>query len=251
MSDKIKQLEEKIKIEKQNQRKKELNSKLKQLKCHVGKGMATHQLNTYLGSRSAYDFYAFYVNDVFISDDSVYFKITTAQITCNNGNYLIKTDTGVNYKDLPLWLGSFRYDINRSQMNEITKQFTAAIERGIDSLRHNWKQTDYISQGDHDNTKQKFDWIKEKSFIEIDATKYNMTTGRTGILELLTWNNHPFLYGNMLLNTEESITIVQRIADKIEDNARSWGGSILERDMPRVKLLRKFYNKHIQKFQQS
>ena len=69
--------------------------------------------------------------------------------------------------------------------------------------------------------------------------------GQLNINDILIWESHPFHYGkNKLLNTKESIEIIKKIADSIEINANKWGSTILNRDLPRIKKLRDFYEKY-------
>jgi hypothetical protein len=64
------------------------------------------------------------------------------------------------------------------------------------------------------------------------------------VLQILSWNNHPFIYEGKLLNTPESISIIKIIANNLIKNARDWEGTILSRDQPRYEALISFYNKY-------
>jgi hypothetical protein len=139
----------------------------------------------------------------------------------------------------PSWISSFSHEISEELFDRVMEETKAHSETYFDKMRSIFKQNEYISQGEHSDEATKIKWLSKQKFIELP------TTGYPNVKDILSWNNHPFLYGfNQLLNTKESIEIIKDIADHIEKNARSWGGSILERDLPRINVLREFYNKY-------
>lgn len=141
----------------------------------------------------------------------------------------------------PSWMGSWSYEISCDLFDNITEEITAHAEGYFDKIKHLFKQTEYISIGDNNDENNKLSLLEGFDFIELDMEGY------FNINDLLVWNNHPFHYGrNKLLNTKESIEIVNKIANKLEENVRNWSysSSIAERDVPRIKKLRSFYNKY-------
>ena len=77
------------------------------------------------------------------------------------------------------------------------------------------------------------------------GTVYTVIGRYSSVKDVLSWQNHPFLYGaDQLLDTKESIEIVKEIADDMKKHAIQWGGSIWKRDARRIKVLNEFYKKH-------
>lgn len=139
----------------------------------------------------------------------------------------------------PSWLSSFSHEISNELFEQVYNEVQIHADTYFDKIRAMFKQTEYIRQGDHNKENSKLKWLSKQKFITLPDTGYPC------IKDILAWQNHPFLYGNdQLLNTKESIDIVKEIADDMQENARSWGGSIWERDAPRIKILNEFYKKH-------
>jgi hypothetical protein len=121
-----------------------------------------------------------------------------------------------------------------------------AVEASINEIRMKFKAADYVSQGehqDHCHTHQHFD-DAGIDYINFEGDDNKVYGSNITVAEILRWNNHPFLYNLRLYKVEGWMDFVISIADKMESSARSWGGSILSRDMPRVKMLRDFIEKH-------
>lgn len=149
---------------------------------------------------------------------------------------IIDTCSDIPY---PSWVGSFNHEINEQLFDQILVETTAHAETYFDKIRGLFKQNHYISIGDQSDEDNKIKWLKDATFIDLPTEGFN------SVKDILSWYNHPFLYGyNKLLYTRESIEIVKKIADSISENMHSWGGSIYERDSPRVQTLIEFYNKY-------
>lgn len=142
----------------------------------------------------------------------------------------------------PSWISSFSHEISEEVFNRIQIEVQAHAETYFDKIRAIFKQNEYISMGDHSDECSKINLLEKQGFQFIELP----TEGYPNIKDILAWNNHPFLYGaNKLLYTKESMELIPVIADKIEENAQGWGGSIWERDSPRIAALRKFYQKNV------
>lgn len=140
---------------------------------------------------------------------------------------------------LPSWIGRWSHEISVELFNSIVEQSIAHGEGYFDKIKHLFRQTEYITQGDHGDESARLDLLNDFNLIDLPMEGY------LNINDLLIWNRHPFHYGrNKLLNTKESIEIVKKIADSIEKKAIKWGGSIYERDRPRIEKLRSFYEQY-------
>lgn len=139
----------------------------------------------------------------------------------------------------PSWISSFSHEISNELFEQVYNEVHIHADTYFDKIRSMFKQTEYISQGDHSREQSKLKWLSKQKFITLPST------GNPCVKDVLSWQNHPFLYGyDQLLDTKESIEIVKEIADDMEKRARQWGGSIWERDAPRIKILNDFYKMH-------
>jgi hypothetical protein len=144
----------------------------------------------------------------------------------------------------PSWISSFSNEISEELFNTILEQTKAHAETYFDTIKGLFKQQEYICVGDHSDENIKISLLKEHfGFITLEENGYE------NIKDLLSWNHHPFIYGNnQLLYTKESIEMIKNIADKLFKNAASWGGTIYARDYSRAEKLMEFYKKHIKDF---
>ena len=140
----------------------------------------------------------------------------------------------------PHWIGSFNHTISEKLFNKVYEEVIAHSETYFDKISGLFKQDEDINQGEYSKDRSSYNLLsKHYEFIDLPITGYQ------SIRDILAWNNHPFIFNeNKLLNTRESIEMIKDIADKMLENAQRWGGSILDRDLPRVKLLTDFYKKN-------
>jgi hypothetical protein len=145
-----------------------------------------------------------------------------------------RTDT-----PFPSWISSFSHEISNELFEQVYNEVQIHADTYFDKIRAMFKQTEYITQGDHTREQSKLKWLSNQKFITLPSTGYS------SVKDVLSWQNHPFLYGaDQLLDTKESIEIVKEIADDMEKHAIQWGGSIWKRDARRIKVLNEFYKKH-------
>ena len=140
----------------------------------------------------------------------------------------------------PHWIGSFNHTISEKLFNKVYEEVIAHSETYFDKISGLFKQDEDINQGEYSKDRSSYNLLsKHYEFIDLPITGYQ------SIRDILAWNNHPFIFNeNKLLNTRASIEMIKDIADKMLENAQRWGGSILDRDLPRVKLLTDFYKKN-------
>ena len=139
---------------------------------------------------------------------------------------------------------SFRHEITEAQFMTVKAQTEAYLETIGTTMRSALKEPiDYI-----DGFQQKEDQAHEEilrgciiPLITLPSTSVSNCCG--SIAEMLSWNHHPFLYcGKYLVNSKESKNMVNYIIKDLTKHMNSWGGSIYERDAPRVRALTEFVN---------
>lgn len=145
----------------------------------------------------------------------------------------------------PTWISSWSHEITEKQFDAIYREAQAHADTYFDKLAKIFKQSEYISQGDHTDESSKLKWVMMRNqMLDLTAEK-----GYESVKDILSWNRHPYIYETgMLIYNKESIELVKDIADQIETHSRKWGGSVWERDAPRVAKLRAFYKEHIVNF---
>ena len=137
----------------------------------------------------------------------------------------------------------FTHELSLELFDYFLIEITAHADGYFDKIKHIFKQDDFITVGENSDDKGRFSWVsKYNKMIDLP------TEGYQNIKDLLYWNKHPYVFNNQMIDTKESIQIVKDIADKIQENSFKWGGSVYERDYPRVQQLNSFYNLHIQKY---
>lgn len=221
-----------------------LDSKKKQLqamKKDVGKGWCTHSISTYMTKgRAAYEFHAFFVDDAKMDNErNPVYVIRQATIIKQDDIFRFNAERSDYTGSLPFWLGSFRYEINEKEFTKIYEEAVAAVEKGIDHIRNSQPVGYKVSQGDHTNGSNMVGHLRNIGYKFI-----NMENEEPLAFQLLKSNGHPFLYNNLLMKNIDSLLIATMIADDVSKKASSWGGVILERDMPRAEALRRFINKY-------
>jgi hypothetical protein len=128
--------------------------------------------------------------------------------------------------------------ISVAQFDTIWEQTKASKEVIFDEIRALFKAEDYITNGDYTAERNEYKYLIDAKVPLIDLTD---TSNRyCTVLDILTWYHHPFLVAKQLINNKYSKQITEAILQNMTDNAASWGGSILERDLPRIKLLKSF-----------
>lgn len=217
-----------------------MKRELSRMKENVGKGWCTHSISTYMTrGRGAYEFYAFFVDDARIDEEEPEYVIRKVCIIKHPDGFKFETEINDYSQDLPFWLGTFRYEINEKDFTKIYEEAVAAVEVGIDHIRKDQPVGYKVSGGDHRIQTRGAALLSDLGYQFIDMEKQNPLA-----FGLLCREAHPFLYGSQLLKSPESIKLAYKIADNVENSAQSWGGTIWERDQPRVDALRDFLNKH-------
>lgn len=176
-------------------------------------------------------------------NECVYYK--GKQITFKNfrtyGSFTFEISEVSSKDPFPSWISSWSHEISPDLFNQVLEQTVAHTETYFDKVKELFKQDYLIRNGDHNDDNNKFELLLSSGakFIKLKKEGYE------SILDYLRWYNHPFIYGeDNLLDTKQSIEIIKILTDNLEKEAISWGGSVLQRDRPRIKKLREFYNLH-------
>ena len=183
------------------------------------------------------------ITDVIIKDNKIRYEIEN--ITYHKHmDGMLTFEVATTYSSEPHhWYESFRYEIPLGQYETIKNQVTAQIDIIGDSIRSILKSPDdYIRQGEYSDEQVNEELILASKcpLIHLEEEPYH----KVSVRELLVWNKHPLVIsGKYLVNNKYSKLIAQNIVDELIKGARSWGGSIYDRDMPRAEKLQEFINK--------
>lgn len=240
---KIQELERQLEEAKKEELAKEAYKKLSEAKKEIGKAFSTHTFQRLPKPNTRCTLLK--VIDVYIND-SGQVRYTCETLNLNFGDPYtgkrnsinITHNTSMQYEHpRHHWIGNFSHEISSEIFDRILLEFTAHAETYFDKIRGLFHCQEMITQGDFQKSATSSSWIAQSGLKLFSVPK--------DVYELLTWDNHPFLYTDYkMLATSESLEIVKLIYRKMEQNAISWGGVIYERDTPRVKKLKEFYNEY-------
>jgi len=232
----IEQLEKQLAEAKLLAKQQEDEKKLKQLQQWVGKCFSSHAFQRV--PKPGKNLYIRKIEDVKIDPDgrTQYYFYQLEFMNWYDGKFKVEVLRSCSNEPYPTWVASWSHEIKPELFDEIADRVKAHAETCFDVISSLFKHTDCITVGNHS--------------AEIEKTTLLKSAGHTflplpdNVLQILSWNNHPFIYEGKLLNTQESINIIKTIADNLIKNARDWGGTILSRDQPRYEALIYFYNKY-------
>lgn len=240
---KVQELEKQLEEARKEETAKIAYAKLSEAKKEIGKAYSTHTFQRLPKPNS--QCHLIKVKDVFINSNGVV-KYTCESLQINFGDPYTGKRNSINISHMvnrefdtprPHWIGNFSHEIPSETFDRILLEFTAHAETYFDKIRGLFHCQEMITQGDFQKSATSSSWIA-KSGLKLFAVPKD-------VYELLIWENHPFLYTDYkMLATSESLEIVKLIYSKMEQGAISWGGTIYERDAPRVKKLKEFYNEY-------
>lgn len=230
------QLEAEIQREKENQK----HIKLAEASRWIGKCYSTHtfkrvpKYGTSVVLRK--------ITSVEYIDDVIYYVGTNVTFNIYDNDLFNLSINNSSKSDSPFshWMANFSHEISEGSFNTILENVKAHAESYFDTIRPLLKQDEYVTQGDSTGEFKKYQYLKRyNSFVKLPID----------VKDILVYEYHPYIFNyNELLDTKESFEIIKDIANKLRENAISWGGSIYSRDYPRSEILLKYYNQHILKF---
>jgi len=236
----VNDLEKQLEKARKEEKEKALQQNMKSMKKNIGMGHASHSLNTYMNTKKkAFDFRMFYIHDVVMKYNEPRYVIETIEVVKTDDNYRVSIEESDYFTSIPYDLGAKRYPITADHIAHFKNTLVPILEKSIDQLRYDYKPGKLISQGDYSKERNSYNLLLKQGH-----TFFKLDTEHHRILELLVWNNHPYIFNEFLLKTDESLEIVREIALDLYNKAMSWGGSIRGRDMPRYTALIDFYNKY-------
>lgn len=210
----------------------------------VGKCYASHKLNRYMTNKPSYSFTVVKITGKQHIDRSYKpFVYTGLSIhVFKNGKTFLVSRSELQDNEPSLW----KYEITNEQFDTVDKLFIPGIEAHIDDLRNAFVSQDWVSQGDHDKCNKKCIYLDN---LGIDYIDFKDNDGKfhgsnLTIMEIISWNNHPFVFNGKLYKVQGWMDIVKKIRDEMQSDASSWGGGIYQRDAPRIKMLNDFIKKY-------
>lgn len=173
-------------------------------------------------------------------------KTSIHLVSRNTGYFNYNKDTHTT--DVKNCFGSYTFGLFDKKNKISIENFDAAYlkaEAAADlfytEFRDGLRSTEYITMGDHTKQSNESSLLVDSGIALINLKEYPDKMGTNlNIFELLTYNNHPLVVGDYLINSTKSKEIILTIAKNMYNNAASWGSSIAQRDFPRVDALRAF-----------
>lgn len=250
------ELEQQLRIAKEKEKAEELKRQFEENKAfYEGKAFASHKLASSKHWHKAIYFTMIKLCNFRENDNSTCLAASYLydeyHITINKdeeGN--MRTDYGKYTMDaIDRFRGrssfdmSARHTIPGYQFDIAFEQAKASKEVVFDTIRAAFKTEDYITGHANTADRGELEFVQKAKVPLIDLTAYTQKGGSNiTVLELLSYNHHPFVISKHLINNSYSKQITRDLIDKIKANASGWGGSVLERDLPRIALLENFYN---------
>lgn len=181
------------------------------------------------------------VNNIFLNNAQVFYEVENIEIRNVEGSYSFFISTYNCDNPYPGYY-AFKHKLEPCIFEKIKQICSAKIELVISEISEYLNvPDDYISQGDYNKEISKTNLLKESGIEYIDmSTLPKKWTDYPSIEDMLNWNNHPLLIGRVFVKNSYSKSILEKIIQKIEESAVAWGGSIYERDAPRIRKLREF-----------
>ena len=238
-----KQLKELEKKEKKDRIQQELDRMRKSMPA--GTCYASHQLSRYMGGKKAYNFTVIKIGKPVYNDrEWRSYEYETERVHVYKDGNKLEISRGKSAEESP----GFKYEITEAEFNDVYNGLVPGIEKLLDEMRMRHKAVDYVSEGKHSEDAGSGALLKWAGYEWIDFEEENDThyvhKPFTTVFEVLRWDNHPYLFNKRLYKAPMWKEMVHRIADEMEKDARSWGGSIWEKDYPRFTALRKFIKQY-------
>lgn len=176
-------------------------------------------------------------------------KTTISYISSNDGNHTYNRTTYRTKTES--YFGGYTGDVIRKENSISVENFDAAYKLGeaasdlfYEKIREGLRTTEYITVGDHNHKTNEVKLLVDSGLPLINLKEFPDRGGSNlTIFELLSYNSHPLVVGDYLVNCTKSKEIILTIAKNMYSNASSWGSSIAERDFPRVDVLKSFVEK--------
>ena len=139
----------------------------------------------------------------------------------------------------------YKYEITLEQFNQVENGFIPSIEVKLNELRNAFAAQDWVSQGNYSDERNAHGHLDALGIEYIDlSTKEKFHGSNITVFEVLRWQHHPYLYNSRLYKLDNWMAIVQSIRNEMYKDAMTWGSSIYQRDMPRIKMLDDFILKY-------
>jgi len=205
-----------------------------------GKCYCTHTLE-----RRSKALYVSFVKvlDVYANENGVYKTAETMSLHYRRGDFMTFNFQGPTAYQIGGYPEFGKHEITEAQYNAARDLAVAKIESITDEMRAGMKLTDWVSGGDYTREKNYVKHLQAAGVALIDINEDPDAYPYEKMVNYLSWYDHPLFFANRyLVRSLESKAILQSIINEKEEHARQWGGSIWERDMPRVQIMKDFLN---------
>lgn len=243
MEKSIKQIEKDLENAKKVKKDKEIAKELSNMNL-VGKCYSTHHLNRHMTSKPSYHFEVIYIIDKNYNKahySKYYYIVDILNVFKNGSSFKISR----NIENIGRSSLSFNNEITLEQFNHVVNTVIPDCEASVGKLRFAFKHRDYVSSGDYGDERNKGELLDDQGIkcIDLETLPEKIKEkgySNIGILEILRWQRHPYLYNSKLYKSLNWLELIIKIRDDLRNHAYSWGDSILDRDLPRIALLDKF-----------
>lgn len=172
--------------------------------------------------------------DVLKSVEVEYVKETITYIVQCEGDRRVYLHVGINYEKVNghKW---FRYEITPMEFENIKDNALLRVtDIGRDIRRELPKWNMLITHGEDSADNNKVSLLEDTGFTLFELPTEEMTY-------LLGW--HPFLYGKKILKTKESVELIKKRCEEIQDSinrmyALPYGSKTIERDRETLNILK-------------
>lgn len=232
------ELQAKIRVLEELEKNNELNQRLLTAQELIGKCKSTHTFTRKIGYQKTPNFNGTIerVDNVYLKNDQLCYAKTTVHIsTDKDGNFNFQVQKYPDCGEAFSGYYSFKYDMNPTAFENALKYAEAQVQITLDTFRSTLNQVEWITQGDHGVMSSHLKLLKEAK-VEL------LTIRDKDIKDYLSWYHHPFYWEDQLMLGEATKQILRHIINTLRDEARTWGGSIVERDYPRAQKLENFLN---------
>jgi len=236
---KVHKLEEALKVAQQAEKQVEIDARLASM-GYVGRYFATHHLNRYMTSKPSFHFNLMhYIEAKYEAGryDEYFYDVEIVEVHKDGERLHLKIEPS-----RVSWSASiYHHEISQEQYETAKIIMSANLVTSVDTVRFAFKAQDMISNGNATEESSAAAHLESLGIGYIDLLD------NPRVLENLRWQRYPYLFGTELRKLPQWLELIESITNAIETHAREWGIHIMNRDLPRVKILRTFVREQKQK----
>lgn len=237
----VDKLKEQLRKAEDDEKRQKIEQQLKEMKDqYEDKCFCTH---TFQKKRPNMNFRMIWIKSVTISkDDNQTIKFETENISYSrDAKRMTKFDfTESQFTDPTQNYHGFRHEVPKEVFLSVKTQVHGNLDSLFDTIRNNMQQDVYVTVGDDGDEKSAFNLLERSGAKYVDTTQYSGDGFSRNITEILRWNKHPMMVGKYMIISPASKQMTKDIISDLQNNARHWGCSVYDRDMPRAQALTRF-----------